>query len=335
MIERQAAFYFLLLATPILAGGSTLVSIPYPEQLTGRSYQIENTIELLGCKFLEAGGSQVTSDELASPTVNIGRGYDLEVYYRILDRLVDNWIFTIEVRSNDLRGDEVYYYTFAIVLNPKEFSISHIGGYFVYKQSLPIFVISGKGEVSIHAHKRSLAIDHLITTFNIHNPGLKNIALGKSYTLSPLPNYDQVQVRRQHDLSDFRQLTDGALAPRSDNGPYDLEWVSWGWLESPLIEIVLDLEYPKRIQLIGIDLLGGGHWGVGWPSSVSFYGKSDLRNSYEYFGKVVYNMSGRLPDQGKFHYHFFALLLPTPRYARFVKVVLPISAAFADELVVF
>jgi hypothetical protein len=94
----------------------------------------------------------------------------------------------------------------------------------------------------------------------LYNCGLtsagENLALHKSYTFSPKPNY-----RLCTDGSDITQLTDG--------GTFGSQWTkksTVGWEKAePAVEIVIDLGQPSAVYEVRIHTVGGGRADVEFP----------------------------------------------------------------------
>jgi len=95
-----------------------------------------------------------------------------------------------------------------------------------------------------------------VSVFAESKGGGENLALHKSYTFSPKPNY-----RLCTDGSDINQLTDG--------GTFGSQWTkksTVGWEKAePAVEIVIDLGQPSAVYEVRIHTVGGGQADVEFP----------------------------------------------------------------------
>ncbi|MGD0552214.1 MAG: hypothetical protein ABSB25_06130 [Sedimentisphaerales bacterium] len=119
----------------------------------------------------------------------------------------------------------------------------------------------------------------LIFLFSILSAGAAfgdtNLALHKSYTLYPKPNYPLCT-----DDLDVIQLTDGEV--------YDSYWEkksTVGWQHSSTVTIVIDLLGITRIDQVTVNSTGGGSAGVEFPEFIAVFLSKDGKQ-YSFGGMV-------------------------------------------------
>jgi len=99
-------------------------------------------------------------------------------------------------------------------------------------------------------------------------PG-KNVALGRSYRLSPQPNYSYCT-----DAGDAKQLTDGKYATGS-SGCFWTRKSTVGWSGVPSAVVVIDLGSAVPIGGISFNTAARDAAGVHWPLAVFVYVSDD------------------------------------------------------------
>ena len=105
---------------------------------------------------------------------------------------------------------------------------------------------------------------------------LENLALDKSYSYSPKPNYQLCT-----DESDKVQLTDGKSA-----GSRWTEKSTVGWRKpEPAVEIVIDLGQSYAIEKVNVHTIGGGFASVEFPQFIAVL-LSDTENNFKFAGLV-------------------------------------------------
>lgn len=167
---------------------------------------------------------------------------------------------------------------------------------------------------------------------------LQNIALGKSYTMQPPPNY-----RLCTDAGDTVQLTDGRKIGPDIKGKGQQPWVQEamvGWSRRPEpISITLDLEKEEAISGISFRAAAGGG-SITWPGQIAIFVGQDGEN-WHFLGDLC-GMSDRVKsapsDGGGFgepvQHEFVTRELQT--HARYVRLVMAGSSfLFCDEIEVY
>ena len=105
---------------------------------------------------------------------------------------------------------------------------------------------------------------------------LENLALDKSYSYSPKPNYPLCT-----DDSDKIQLTDG-----KSSGSRWTEKSTVGWRKpEPALEIVIDLGQTCAIEQVNVHTIGGGFASVEFPDFIAVL-LSDTGNQFKLAGLV-------------------------------------------------
>jgi hypothetical protein len=153
----------------------------------------------------------------------------------------------------------------------------------------------------------------------------ENIALGKSYTLAPAPNYEH-----STDAGDARQLTDGARV----DGYFWTQQGTVGWAGVVPARITLDLGAVQPIAGISYHTAAGVA-GVSFPSAIWIL-VSDDGKTYRACGDLV-ALSARAsqpPAQGYALHTFITTDLATRgRYVMLLVAAEPF--AFVDEIEVY
>ncbi|MCK5802783.1 MAG: discoidin domain-containing protein [Lentisphaeria bacterium] len=152
----------------------------------------------------------------------------------------------------------------------------------------------------------------------------RNLALGKSYTLSDRPNYSLCT-----DGADAVQLTDG----KRTEGKFWTQKTTVGWSSGGLKGITIDL---GDVHSIGGVLLStaGGVAGVHWPTQIQMFVSTDGREWHPLGDLIV--LSSRLaaaPKYGEYATHEFRTdALKT--HGRFVKFLVDLEELyfFCDEI---
>ncbi len=105
---------------------------------------------------------------------------------------------------------------------------------------------------------------------------LENLALSKSYSYSPKPNYPLCT-----DDSDKTQLTDG-----KSSGSWWTEKSTVGWRKpEPIVEVVIDLGQSCAVEQVNIRTIGGGFASVKFPEFIAAL-LSDTANQFKFAGLV-------------------------------------------------
>ncbi len=112
--------------------------------------------------------------------------------------------------------------------------------------------------------------------WSISTCGMENLALNKSYTFTPKPNYQLCT-----DDSDINQLTDGKTS-----GCKWTQTSTVGWVKSePYVEIVIDLGQKCVVREVDIHSIGGGAATVEFPEFIAVL-LSDSGSQFR-FARVV------------------------------------------------
>ncbi len=154
-------------------------------------------------------------------------------------------------------------------------------------------------------------------------PARENVALGKSYMLSPPPSYKLCT-----DDGDYEQLTDGEYTV----GYFWTQPSTVGWyLYSP--QIVIDLGESMPIDGIMINCPGGGAAGVQFPNEAIYYVSEDNEDYHEV---ARLTPLGLLQDGKNWYTHRF-LADDLKTRGRYVMIFLNKagSTSFADEVEVY
>ncbi len=154
-----------------------------------------------------------------------------------------------------------------------------------------------------------------------------NLALHKTYTLRPNPNYPLCT----NEL-DLNKLTDGKK--------YGSAWenkstVGWQWSESPP-EITIDLEKICALDEVRIYTIGGGLAGVHYPDSIIVMASNDNSN-YKLAGFADLRDKLKKSLKSKDKEPLTVSIKTINAYGRYVKVIIQSSTTFVfiDEIEVF
>jgi len=149
-----------------------------------------------------------------------------------------------------------------------------------------------------------------------------NIARGRTYTLTPSPNY-----RLTTDPGDARQLTDSVYADRQ---PIWLAPSTVGWQYAAPVTIVIDLERPQPIAGISFDT-AAGRADVEWPRSIFVLTSDDGRQFFP-VGDLVAMSSRRPPASGYARLRYVTESLRT--HGRYVALIVDPTGpyVFCDEI---
>lgn len=153
----------------------------------------------------------------------------------------------------------------------------------------------------------------------------ENIALGKTYTLEPAPDYEHCT-----EPGDAAQLTDGVYT----QGYFWTQPSTVGWQNAAPVFITLDLGAVQPIRGVSVNMAAGVA-GVEWPSAIYVLAADEDRQFYE-AGELVYLSSRRdlPPAEGYAVHRFWTDTLKTHgRYVAFLICAQPY--AFVDEVEVY
>lgn len=120
----------------------------------------------------------------------------------------------------------------------------------------------------------------------------KDLAIGKSYTVNPKPNYQGTM-----DELDSRQLTDGHYT----TGKFWSVKTTVGWQEVGPIQVQVDLDRPASIDQVCLRTARGNHADVSFPQRVEIFIGLDHDN-YAYVGNL---MQGQEHDDGAYDVRTF------------------------------
>jgi hypothetical protein len=154
-----------------------------------------------------------------------------------------------------------------------------------------------------------------------------NLALGRPYELSPVPNYALTT-----DPEDALQLTEG----RHAEGGFWTDRAAVGWVGIRPVSITLDLGAVQSISGVTFSS-AAGRAGVEWPSAILLFGSVD-RRSYSYLGDLVALdlANGEPPESIGFARHTFQThaLGASVRYLR-LMIDATGPFVFVDEIEVY
>jgi hypothetical protein len=155
---------------------------------------------------------------------------------------------------------------------------------------------------------------------------LQNIALGKSYTLTPAPNYSNCT-----DLGDSTQLTDGIYTTKF----FWTQKSTVGWTSAKTVIITIDLGSVKSISGISFNTAAGAG-NAQWPATIDIL-VSDDGNTYYNQGDLIVKSSKNAipPAQGYAIYKFSTNELEA--HGRYVQLLIkPLGTfCFTDEIEVY
>jgi hypothetical protein len=158
-----------------------------------------------------------------------------------------------------------------------------------------------------------------------------NIALGKTYTMSPAPNYPLCS----DSPGDATQLTDGYNYAGTSSLWVQLSTVGWAWL-STTPAITIDLGVVQPIKGVSFYTAARGNAGVYWPSAINLEVSNDNINYYSIGDLVslnnIENGAPPPPDNTNRLYCFRTNTLTA--HGRFVRLTVTPSGSsvFVDEI---
>jgi hypothetical protein len=156
---------------------------------------------------------------------------------------------------------------------------------------------------------------------------LQNIALGKSYTLSPAPNY-----ARCTDSCDSTQLTDGTYT----TGYFWVQMGTVGWASAKPVIITIDLGEIQPISGISFNTAAGTGGGVLWPANIDILVSDDGRTYYNQGDLIEMSSKNGIPSMEKCVIHkYWTNELVT--HGRYVQLLINTSGiySFVDEIEVY
>jgi hypothetical protein len=150
----------------------------------------------------------------------------------------------------------------------------------------------------------------------------QNIALGKSYTLDPMPNYGWTT-----DSGDLTQLTDGMYT----QGHFWTQPSTVGW-DSTRIVVTIDLGSVQSISGLSFNTAAGSS-NVQWPTAIYIFAADENKQFY-CLGDLV-ALSSPPPASGYAVHQYSTHSLRT--HARYVALAFSVLPAFAwsDEIEVY
>lgn len=155
-----------------------------------------------------------------------------------------------------------------------------------------------------------------------------NIAKGRTYTLSPTPNYSYCT-----DSGDISQLTDGIYSTI----PIWTKLPTVGWYGNGTATITIDLGSVQTIQGVAFSTAGGIS-GVQWPTAIDMSVSNNGAN-YSSIGELVgisNSEHGDAPTYGTYQAHRYWTKSLSPSNGRYVKIiVLGSPYKFADEIEIY
>lgn len=175
-----------------------------------------------------------------------------------------------------------------------------------------------------------LAAEENFDQFNVpadvssDRPG-ENVALGKSYALSPAPNY-----RYCTEAGDMTQLTDGEYV----EGYFWTQPGTVGWANTNPAVIVLDLGEVQPIRGLSIHT-AAGRAGVSWPLAIEIF-VADEAGKFHFIGDLVeLSAAHDLPPAHDYATHrYWTDALET--HGRYVGIAVNLqSFFFTDEIEVY
>ena len=163
----------------------------------------------------------------------------------------------------------------------------------------------------------------LLAQYALSGTGQINLALHKSYTLSPRPTYPFCT-----DKSDVTQLTDG-----EKRGSDWIKKSTVGWLRiSRLVEVTIDLDKPVKVSEVNVHSMGGGFASVNYPEFITVFVSMDGKQ-FQFAGLSGGRlMNKNVPAKKKIPRVF--RLKDIEKYAQFVKILMRADGRymFLDEV---
>ncbi len=166
----------------------------------------------------------------------------------------------------------------------------------------------------------------LISAASAQSPSpAENIALGKSYTMQPRPNYEHCT-----DPGDATQLTDGVYT----EGYFWSQKTTVGWTRQPIIVVTIDLEEDLPISGASFNTAAGVA-GVAWPGTIYMLVAGEDKIFYEAGELISMSSEHGLPDPTKYsvHRYWTDQLKTHGRYIAFAFDAQPYG--FIDEIEVY
>ncbi len=157
------------------------------------------------------------------------------------------------------------------------------------------------------------------------NPGLKNIALGASYTMTPAPSYALCT-----DPNDRTQLTDG----KETEGYFWTQPSTVGWTNHRNVIVTIDLGREQAIRGASVRTAAGVA-GVAWPSGIRLFVAGEdqqFREAADLLGLSAAN-GFPAPQPYRVHRYWTDALQTHGRYVAVVVTNQPFT--FMDEIQVF
>lgn len=169
-------------------------------------------------------------------------------------------------------------------------------------------------------------------TIKVLSQGNENIALGKKYTFSKPPNYEQCT-----DPDGKMQLTDGIYTTNlyhQEGGQFWAQKTTVGW-RSPNIPVYLTIDLEKIYPISGLSYnTAGGNAEVHFPDEILLFVSDDGKTWYEAGNLSELSAKKKIPPQyGKYAIHkFWTDELKT--HGRFLQLVVKpkSSYVFIDEI---
>jgi hypothetical protein len=154
---------------------------------------------------------------------------------------------------------------------------------------------------------------------------LENIARGKSYTLSPAPDYSHCT-----DPGDLKQLTDGAYT----TGHFWIQKSTVGWNNANPAIIILDLGRVEPIRGVSYSTAAGVA-GVRWPEAIHLLVSDDGQGYHEAGDLLALSAQHGAPPRNGYATHRFRTdALQT--HGRYLAVVVAaVGYGFVDEIEVY
>ena len=164
-----------------------------------------------------------------------------------------------------------------------------------------------------------------IFSFAVSVYGQENIALGKPYTLEPVPAYEHCT-----DPDDGKQLTDGIYT----EGYFWTQKSTVGWSNTSPVIITLDLGEVRPIRGLSFNTAAGAA-GVEWPTAIRVLLAGEDRAFHAAGDLCVLDLvHGSLPQEGYGLHRFRTDALQA--HGRYVAVIVESSPfTFVDEIEVY
>lgn len=169
------------------------------------------------------------------------------------------------------------------------------------------------------------AAEAAIAAKNPFKPAGPNIALNKTYSMSPAPTYGFCK-----DPDDKKQLTDGVYT----KGYFWTQKSTVGWTRGNPIVVTMDL--GKEEPICGFSWnTAAGVAGVNWPQGLHVFVSSDNKNWFYATDLCLTGTVNAIPPQGKYSTFKYATN-DVKTKGRYVKLLISCSPyTFGDEFEVF